>query len=301
MKIAYRKKKLRAEALETIRNANEIIESYDAAGFDLTLRQLYYQFVSRGLIANSDKEYKKLGDVISDGRTCGLLSWTAITDRLRVPQANAHWKSPADILRSAANGYNVDLWEGQAYRPEVWIEKDALSGVVEKACRPLDVQFLVCRGYVSQSAMWRAAMRFVKWQKLGQKPVVIHLGDHDPSGIDMTRDIQDRLSEFAKGDVEVRRIALTIEQVRAYDPPPNPAKTSDARFEAYEKEFGDESWELDALDPKVLVDLITAEVVKYCDVDLFEAQCKEQERGRDLLERIASDWGAVKERYGATE
>lgn len=154
-KIRYQQKSFRADSLEVIEQANAIIEIYAAQGFDLTLRQLFYQFVSRGLIPNKDSEYKRLGSIINDARLAGLIDWEHITDRTRNLRGNAHWEQPQDIMRSAAYSFAIDKWADQDYRPEVWIEKDALVGVIEGVCKTLDIDFFSCRGYTSQSSTLR--------------------------------------------------------------------------------------------------------------------------------------------------
>lgn len=156
MYIEYEKKRFSASSLAIIEKANSIIQSYASAGFELTLRQLYYQFVARGYIENTEKSYKRIGNIISDARMAGLVSWRAIQDRTRNLQGLSHWDDPASII-DACTTITIDLWEGQDHRIEVWVEKDALIGVVEMACNPLDVSYFSCRGYTSQSEMWAAA------------------------------------------------------------------------------------------------------------------------------------------------
>lgn len=254
-KIKYVERDFSDKTLATIGKANEIIAAYTAQGYMLTLRQLYYQFVSRDLIANKTTEYKRLGSIINDARLAGLIDWNAIEDRTRNLASLSHWGSPSDIITSASESFRVDKWEGQPNRVEVWIEKEALAGVFERVCQEFDVPFLCCRGYTSQSEMWVGAQRLLRHAKGGQKPLILHFGDHDPSGIDMTRDIQDRLFMFGCR-LELQRLALNMDQVREYDPPPNPAKETDSRFAGYIREYGDESWELDALEPQVLAQLV---------------------------------------------
>lgn len=120
----------------------EIINEYAQQGYQLTLRQLYYQMVARDIIPNAVEWYKKLGDVVSNGRMAGYIDWNAIVDRDRVPIMPSHWDSPADILQTAASSYRVDRWQGQPHQVEVWCEKDALSGVIEPVCRRYHVRFM---------------------------------------------------------------------------------------------------------------------------------------------------------------
>jgi hypothetical protein len=291
-RIQYTEFRFSASTLAVIEQANTIAETYMRQGYNLTLRQLYYQFVSRGLIANKIQEYKRLGSIINDARLAGLLDWNYITDRTRNLKSLGHWSEPGEIISSAAYSYRIDKWHGQQYRPEVWVEKEALADVVERACNPLDVPFFSCRGYVSQSEMWGAAQRLERYQKAGQVPVIVHLGDHDPSGIDMTRDITDRLQLFM-GGLEVQRIALNRDQIDEYSPPPNPAKTTDSRYAKYIVLHGDESWELDALEPSVLDDLITSTVISLRDGDAWEAAVKEEELARTHLRQVSKRWPDV--------
>lgn len=282
-KIAYIEKRFSTNSQRLIALSNTIIEQYQAQGYELTLRQLYYQLVARGHIPNNDREYKKLGSVIADARLAGLVDWDAIVDRTRNVRTNPHWGSPQEIMQAAIRSYAIDKWADQPWRPEVWIEKDALVGVIEPVCRRLDVSFFSCRGYTSASEMWSAGMRARNRLKQDQKVVIIHLGDHDPSGIDMTRDISDRLTLFANRPVRVRRIALNYDQIEQYSPPPNPAKITDSRSDRYIAEYGSESWELDALDPATLSDLIETTVLDYRDPLLWAEAVERETAERDTL------------------
>ena len=291
-KICYTPRKFQVDSLAIIAQANTIIEEYQDQGLALTLRQLYYQFVSRDLIANQQKEYKRLGSIINDGRLAGLIDWDAIEDRTRSLKALSHWDSPSDIVAACASSYRIDKWRSQPNIVEVWVEKEALAGVIEAVCGPLDVNSFACRGYVSQSEMWAAAQRMRLYNRTGHKVVVLHLGDHDPSGIDMTRDITDRLQMF-KASVEVRRIALNFSQIEEYDPPPNPAKDTDSRFARYRVEYGDSSWELDALDPKTLRALITSNILSLRDEKLWKAGLERESAERQQLKSLSSNWDDV--------
>lgn len=270
MKIAYIERNFAEASLEIITQANEIIADYQNQGFDLTLRQLYYQFVARGLIANTQRSYKRLGSVINDGRLAGHISWNSIVDRTRNIRGNSHWTTPEQVMRAARNSFYMDKWENQDTRLEVWIEKDALSGVISPICNNLDVTYFSCRGYVSQSELWSAARRLMSYEDDGQETVVVHLGDHDPSGIDMTRDIEDRLRLFG-ARTSVERIALNMDQVDEQEPPPNPAKLTDSRCSGYIAKYGDKSWELDALEPRYMEEIIRQKVEKYRDPTRYAA------------------------------
>lgn len=302
-KIKYRDLDLGQTRLGVIEQANAIIREYRDQGYVLTLRQLYYQFVSRDLIPNTLREYKRLGDAINDGRLAGLIDWEAIVDRTRGLKDLAHWEDPSEIMDAVASQFRIDKWATQPFRVEVWIEKEALAGVFEDVCQELDVPFLSCRGYTSQSEMWAAAMRLKRHQKgltskgLGrvnrnQTPIILHFGDHDPSGIDMTRDITDRLEMFM-GGLEVRRLALNMDQVDEHNPPPNPAKVTDSRAGAYIANFGSESWELDALEPRLLAGLVRDAILGLRDPDAWEAAVEAEDHHRNLLAKASENWDRV--------
>lgn len=290
MRIAYESRAFRPPALAMIAQTNSIIDEYAAQGFILTLRQLYYQFVARDLIPNTERSYKNLGNLVSKGRLAGMIDWEAIEDRTRNLVSRSHWSSPGEIVQTCVAQYRVDLWEGQELRPEVWIEKEALVGVIAGVCEEMDVSYFACRGYVSQSEQWKAGRRArSRWNQEHQETVILHLGDHDPSGIDMTRDNHDRLETFAATgtDISVIRLALNMDQIEEHQPPPNPTKLSDSRAQGYLDRFGESSWELDALEPRMIADLIRGAVTNLIDEGIMGERRDLQENGRDALQLIA--------------
>jgi hypothetical protein len=292
-RIAYAKKRFGEDSMNVVRTADQICREYAEQGFDLTLRQLYYQFVARGYLPNKQEEYKRLSDIVNRARLAGLLDWDYIVDRTRNLRSLAHWDDPAGVIASAAYSYRTDRWAAQWHRVEVWIEKDALVGVIARACEENDVPYFSCRGYTSQSELWGAAQRMLTYERAGQSPVVIHLGDHDPSGVDMTRDIRDRLTLFG-ADVKVIRIALNMNQVEEHQPPPNPAKITDPRAGGYIREYGRTSWELDALDPTTLHGLINDHIDAHRDADQWFQDTDSMEDERSLLETVSGRWDEIR-------
>lgn len=288
-RIQYREWNPSAKRAAVVDGANKIIAEYQAQGFQLTIRQLYYQFVARGLIDNNMRAYKNLIDIMDRARTSGLTDWNAIVDRTRNLEENSHWDSAAEILEGCAKQFRYDTWQDQDTRVEVWIEKDALIGVIEDICKQWDVAYFACRGNVSQSEMWRAGVRFQEYRAQGQYTTVLHLGDHDPNGIDMTRDNQDRLTMFAENEetVDVRRIALNMDQIDEYDPPPYPTKLDDSRSRGYIEKYGEDSWELDALEPQVIVDLIDSTIQGIVDMDRLQAMRDAQDDTREVIRQLA--------------
>ncbi len=288
--IQYENWKPKAETVSIVDVANEIIANYEAQGFNLTLRQLYYQFVARALIANTERSYKNLGNTINRARMAGLIDWNSIVDRTRNLRGNNHWGSPAEIVRACADQFRYDLWADQPVRVEVWIEKDALVGVIQEVCERWDISYFACRGYNSQSEQWRSGRRFKRYSNAGQKTVILHLGDHDPSGIDMTDDNQRRLWTFSETTgTKVHRIALNMDQIEQYGPPPNPTKLTDARAPAYVEQFGGDCWELDALEPQVIVDLIETHITELVDMDQWDQDSERQDAARERISQVADD------------
>lgn len=301
-KICYVKKRFTDRTEEMIFRGNEIVEKYAAQGFKLTVRQIYYQFVAHDLFPddrrwtwtgqkwvrdsngtkNAEPNYKWLGVFLNNARLAGLIDWEAIEDRTRNTMSLPHWDSPKELGEAAARQYNVDTWAEQKFRPRVWIEKDALVGVIENVCSDLDVPYFSCRGYTSQSEMWSTAMDIQQEAESGKIPIIFHLGDHDPSGIDMSRDILDRMQMFM-GGVELIRLALNQDQIAEYKTPPSPAKTTDTRYKAYIANFGDDSWELDALEPQVISDLISTNVSKLIDDKKWKKAIRKRNKGRKVL------------------
>lgn len=281
MHIKYQNIKFQSKSLEKIDRANEIIEEYENDGYSLTLRQLYYQFVARGFIPNNQKSYDNLGKIINNARLAGLISWDSIEDRTRYLQGYTTWRNPAEILRESYDRYKEDLWENQPYNIEVWVEKQALEDVISKACSKYRINYFSCRGYVSQSAMWQASQRYLH---LDKDTIIIHLGDHDPSGIDMTRDIESRLVDvFEINSIYINRIALNIDQVNKYKPPINPAKLTDSRAKDYVSKFGYNSWELDALEPKLLVNLIQSKIEDFLDLEQWGKDLKVEKTNKEKI------------------
>lgn len=282
-KEAYKSFRFSAAVIDLIDTCNNIVEEYIEAGFRLTVRQLYYQLVARDVVPNTLQSYKRVASVINDGRLAGLIDWEAIEDRTREFVRRQRWGSGADILEAASSSFHIDMWVNQTARCFVIIEKEALVGVLEPTCKKLDVPILAARGYPSGTVLREFALEDILPAIDDQQIVILHLGDHDPSGIDMTRDLQERIELFSYQSVELVRIALTMDQIEERSPPPNPAKTTDSRFAQYRERYGDESWELDALPPTYLAELVESHIRDRIDVD---AWAERQDHADDVRERI---------------
>lgn len=269
MKETFKETNFRPDSLGLIAHCEEIVIDYLGQGLKLTLRQLYYQLVTKNIIKNEERSYKNLSSLVSDARLSGMLDWEAIEDRIRVPVIPSEWSSIQSLVDSALYSYRLPRWETQENYVELWVEKDALAGVLRPLANQYHVPMMVNRGYSSQSAMYEAGKRYgrqaIKWDG-DRKLTLLYLGDFDPSGEDMVRDIADRMEMFGI-DVTVRKIALTLDQVKKYNPPPNPTKHKDPRSKDFIAKYGASSWEVDAINPKELRKIITREIESYIDKD----------------------------------
>jgi len=296
----------KAETAKILHRIIAVVEDYSRQGFTLTLRQLYYQLVSKDLISNDERQYKRIGDIVSRARRGGLLDWNALEDRVRVPQKPSEFNDLDDLMEVALGSYRLPRLKGQKLYTELWVEKDALAGVLAPIASAYHITLMVNRGYSSTSAMKSAGDRVrAACELLGcDRAVILYLGDLDPSGEDMVRDVEDRLNDYVNHgslveidadtkDVHVEededrirrksfigtsviKVALTMEQVQEFDPPPNPAKLSDSRAAKYIAENGSSSWEVDALPPRELRNIIEATLDELVDVGLMD-KIKEQE------------------------
>jgi hypothetical protein len=318
MKEKFIDHRFNAENMKLIGTANGILSEYRAQGYRLSLRQLYYQLVARDFIENTVKSYKHTGNLVSDARLAGLIDWGMIEDRGRETTIPVAWTSPAQIVRAAANQFRVDRWKGQTQYAEVMVEKDALSGILEPVCRELHVRFTANKGYSSSSAMYEAGKRLYKVLRDPDKVVnqihIFYFGDHDPSGIDMTRDITERLVMFSgllgwiedRGHevddfIQIHRLALNYDQVEQWNPPENPTKETDSRYRAYADKFGESSWELDAVEPRTLATLVREGITELIDPDQWERVQGTEEAMRSELTKFADKYERKEEKENRDE
>jgi len=276
---------------QRLEQINEIIVRYAAQGYRLTLRQLYYQLVSQALIPNKVTEYAKLSKLLVNGRMGGEVDWDSIEDRLRVPKIPYWVTGVAGAIKDTIDQYRLNRMEGQDNYIEVWCEKDALSNVLYRVTEEYHIRLMVNRGYSSCTAMHDAYERLDARSDL--KSYILYLGDHDPSGLDMVRDIRDRLDGFGVEDVEVIHVAITREQIDEHNPPPNPAKVTDPRAGEYIAQHGDTSWEVDALNPETLHELLVNEIVELIDRDKYEAVLEREEEDKEKLREFAGRYSEV--------
>jgi len=277
----------------TVAAVNQIIGQYS---IPLTLRQIYYRLVAKGLIPNRRSAYNGLSAQLVKAREAGEVDERRINDRTRSIEDRA-FDTPNDfldaIIYTTKSRFFRRFWTTQETYCEAWVEKDALSQVIAGAVEDMNTIVAPSRGYSSFSYIRDAVRRFRNNHEDAERVVVLHLTDHDPSGLDMTRDLQTRFNAYsARGQViEVKRIALTFDQVQEYNLIPNPTKITDSRAAGYMDQYGDECWELDAIEPDELVRLVQEAVEgQVTDWDawdeLKDQEIKEREELRKLFEEL---------------
>ena len=300
-KIEYLTGCVRKSDLKIIVKAIPILEEYAQAGFRVTLRQLHYQFVARGYMPNTKATYTKICEAMLRGRMAGMIDWNVIEDRTRILRSRPRWDDPAAILRSCADCFHVDYWKNQRSRVEVWIEKDALLGVIEDTCNHWDCSYFSCRGYPSTSELHEASLRIKRFRQRGQEFKILYCGDHDPSGLDMCEYIPRTLQEFGT-TIEFKRIALNMEQIQRLNPPPNMVKDTDSRSKEYRIMYGNKCWELDALPPHELNHIVESEIIGSIDDMADFESCREEElESRDRLRVVGKYFDEAHERAKTCE
>lgn len=289
---------MQRKTLDMVDAANEIIEPNMAEGYTMTLRQLHYQFVQLNIYKNTKQNYERLGYVLDQGRRAGLIDWSAIEDRGRSLIRIENYPDPKTFMDKVRQWYAEDLWRHQNVYIEFWVEKEALSGVIERPCNHYRVPYFACKGYPSSSELYLAGRRFRRQLNKGKDCTIFYLGDHDPAGLDMTRNVEVQVNAFARayGDIKVVRLALNMDQIQRLGLAPNAALSSrDSKTPKYIEDYGTtEVWELDALSPAQIDRLIRDAIVGIIpDMEAYERDLAAETLNRKILENIKDKWEAV--------
>jgi hypothetical protein len=269
-----------AAVLETL---NKIIAAHPNTQW--TVRQFYYQLVSRGIIPNTYSSYVGFDVQLTRLRERGEISDAIIVDSSRSATGgdNSDWEPGEFVeyvltdLGSKADRYTVSMWEDQPCKIIVVLEKDALSRIVQEVTDNYLVKLVVGRGYSSRTQMLQVV------QELDGDNTILYLGDHDPTGLDIERSLEERITEEGQY-AEVRRVALTYEQAKNL--PPNPTKGSDLRAPNYVAQYGNKCWELDALEPEHLQKLVREEIEGIIDWQQWNEDIDRQAEARAQLDII---------------
>lgn len=276
-----------AEGEDIICRMESIVSDYMKRGYSLTLRQMYYQCVAKNWFANKQSNYNKLGDLLTKARLAGRIDWHAIVDRNRTTNDHRYFASDLECIEDASKWFRLNKWLTQPTHCEVVIEKAALEGVIARPCERLEVPYTASRGYASSTLLYDMAHRMRERSMVGGKQCHIFiLSDLDPSGVDLARDIADRVRIMAGVPVYCHRIALTPDQVEEYGCPPNPAKKTDGRYEKFRGVYGEESYELDALTPETIENLIESSVLMMRDETEWVKQVAIEQQMKERLANV---------------
>lgn len=274
-------------------NALEVISEYERGV--LTIRALHYRLVARGMI-NSTTHYKRVVAAMGAARKDGLIPYETFSDHERSPLGETSWEktsldSEVDKAKSAIESwmshYFKNRWENQDYYLEIWIEKKALQGVVEPVARRNDLLLFPCKGYPSLTALKEASERFWSPQANGKRNIILYLGDYDPSGEDIPRNINQSLTEEFGIEVEVDRVFLMEDQVRELNLPPAPTKTGDSRSVNWQ---GIGQVELDAIPFDVMTSGIQIAIDNYFDPSKHEELRETENREMTLYRKELKDF-----------
>lgn len=282
---------------EVVAEALDVFKQYDTA---LTLRQLYYRLVSRQLFPNTINSYKRLSRLMVRAREEGAVPVNCLEDRSRriLGRGDTNYASAQDFLRrrlaslrESYKEFKLPMWDVQPNYILVSLEKDALSRLVSDIANQYNVRTFPTRGYPSFTYVQRMA-GYIRNRLKGKPTVVLYFGDFDPSGVDIERDLSERLGKYEAGDFIVHRVALTRDQIVKYSLPPMPVKRSDARADNFLASYGNESVELDALDPRTLKLMVAQSIASYIDLDAWSKKEEEIDNLRvwikDRLENMES-------------
>ena len=273
-------KQTRATAAEVEARREALLDIIEA-GRPMTVRQVFYQATVRGLVEKAESGYGKVKTDLAIMRRDGSLSYDWLADNTRWQRKPRTFSSVEEALRDTAAFYRKSLWTDATSYVEIWLEKDALSGVVYPVTSMYDVPLMVARGYASLSFLYSAAEYI---STLDVPTYIYHLGDFDPSGVNAGEKIEETLRELAPdADIEFERIAVTEEQIADWDLPTRPTKASDTRAKAFGSTL---SVELDAIEPNQLRALVQEVIERHLPPEQFEILKAAEESEREIVARL---------------
>ncbi len=272
---------IRGRAKKTIKMTDALVDILQRH-HPMTVRQAYYQLVSRQVIENTRAQYQAVSNLLVQMRQEGYVSWGWIEDRIRQPRIVSMWDDLPDFGLTVRQAYRRNTWATQKAYIEVWLEKDALSGIFQDVLNPYGVTLNVGRGYDGWSSIYNAAMRY---QECQGKIIILYFGDFDPSGEDMFRSLQERLA-FFKTSQEMLKCAIIRQDIIDYNLPPDFTKASDSRQAAFIERWGDMAVELDALPVDVLQERIQREVETRLDMEAIKQVRDQEEEERERLKEM---------------
>lgn len=247
----------------------------------MTLRQLFYRLVSDGTIGKKETEYKSLAHLTRNMRMSGELPFDWFADNTRWQRKPDSYSSLERGVEIFAQAYRRDIWINQENYVEIWLEKDALAGVVYEVTAEFDVPLMVSRGYSSLSYLHGAAMQI---DFIDKPTFIYYFGDYDPSGRDIPRDIETKLRTFAPdAEIHFEIVGVTPEQIKTLNLQTRPTKTTDTRC----KNFAGESVEVDAIPPQILRSMVREVIEQQINYhQLYQSKLIEKEE-QEVVRNVA--------------
>jgi hypothetical protein len=253
----------------------------------ITIRHLYYRLVGLNVIPKTDGAYKLLCGHLSKWRRSEEIAWSAFADNTRWHIRHTTFNGVEVALRNTAETYRRDLWSTQNFYVEVWVEKDAIAGIVAATANSFGVPVFVARGFASLSSLYSAAETFREAVKSGKKVIIYHLGDYDPSGVAAGKSMVSAFRDDFSVKVQFIRVAVTKEQIRKLKLPTRPVKQSDTRAAKW---MGGDCVELDSMPPAEIRKLVEACITRHIDARKW-AILKQTEAGE--REQLTNIWRAA--------
>ena len=289
------KRRNRAQMAELLGAIHEILDAETSA---ITIRHLFYRLVGLNVIPKAELAYKGLCGHLSRWRKSREVPYHAFSDSTRWHIKPPMYDGIEDALRRTRESYRRDLWASQSHYTEVWVEKDAIAGVIADVTSEWGVPLFVCRGFASLSSMYSASLTFKEAQERVKEVTIFHLGDYDPSGHAAADAIERAFRERFDCSINFQRIAILPEQIEDFNLPTRPTKQSDSRARRWR---GSECVELDSMPPSGLRSLVENAITSLIDWYEWE-QLKQIERAeRETLERTLSGFTASQNRENGDE
>lgn len=277
MKENFDHTRLQARTIEKLVRINDVVEEYEAMGLVLSVRQLYYQAVSRGFIENNADEYNGFANLVRDGRMNGIIDWDMIEDRSRVPHKGFGVTGVPGFINTMIGIYKRKRWEGQPEYIELAIEKDAIREIVAPFCDEYGLTLMVTRGYPSVTMVYDCRNRMLNQNRPCR---IIYAGDHDCTGVDIDRSFEETLNKMG-ARVTFERIALNLDQTDGLYP--NPTKEGDTRCKKYVEKYGKVGWEVDALPPERLSEIFQSSIKNHLDSKIYQDVLNQEKEDLEKL------------------
>jgi hypothetical protein len=259
----------------------------------ITGRGVGYKLFAAGLIPSMDNsEMQRVYRLLREAREDGTIPWDWIVDETRRLERVSTWSNPAEYARCVAQSYRRDFWDQQPVRVEMWSEKGTVRGVLQPVLDEYGVGFRVMHGFGSATTVYDVAQ-----DDDGRPLKPLYVGDYDCSGMYMSEeDLPKRLEKYDGHHVKLRRIALTLRQTRGLLSFPASEKKKDPRYAWFVRNFGNRCWELDALDPNVLRNIVEKEIKKLIEPVAWERCVKVNQAEQESLRTVLDGWKAAKKR-----